>query len=273
MYDADDISQVRRSRWAGVRVDGGSVWQGRWRHGRQLRMDKHPCCRSDFCRLRHCMRTSSYEIVRSRRREPIREYSLCEYLLKAADSFLTLLHAVRCGLGGRAQLYVDRSRCAATPHPSAAMRAFSRDQTPLRICGCTFLAAGHQLVAEKTSSCVPVKVNGSFISRPLTHPPLDRSSRATDKIVVNHDEMLRWYVAEVMMPYVAAQLFPPLQEFLPGLAVAIGRMSHKRVLVRPPSFACVRDWLAAPGAFEALSRRKGTAAGAAKGASPWCVRD
>lgn len=119
----------------------------------------------------------------------------------------------------------------------------------------------------------PVKVNGSFISRPLTHPPLDRPSRATDKIVVNHDEMLRWYVAEVMMPYVAAQLFPPLQEFLPGLAVAIGRMSHKRVLVRPPSFACVRDWLAAPGAFEALSRRKGPSAGAAKGVSPWCVRD
>lgn len=55
------------------------------------------------------------------------------------------------------------------------------------------------------------------------------------------------------------------QEFLPGLAVAIGRMTHKKVLVRPPSFTCVRDWLEQPGAFEVLRSGSGSSS-----SSAWC---
>jgi hypothetical protein len=71
-----------------------------------------------------------------------------------------------------------------------------------------------------------------------------------DKLLISHDEELRWYVAEQMMPYVASQLLSPLAELLPGLEVALRRMLHPDVLQRPPSFACLRQW-AAPATAEA----------------------
>ena len=65
-----------------------------------------------------------------------------------------------------------------------------------------------------------------------------------DKMLVSHDEELRWYIAEQMMPYVAMQLLSPLAPLLPGLRVATQRMVDPNVLLRPPSFKCLIDWVA-----------------------------
>ena len=78
-----------------------------------------------------------------------------------------------------------------------------------------------------------------------------------DKLLVSHDTELRWYVAEQMMPFVAAQLLSPLQELLPGLRVATKRMLSPDVLLRPPSFACLRTWLAAADAEKRLASLAG----------------
>ncbi len=77
-----------------------------------------------------------------------------------------------------------------------------------------------------------------------------------DKILISHDEELRWYVAEQMMPFVAAQLLSPLADLLPGLAVATKRMLSPDVLLRPPSFACLRDWAADKDAATWMASRK-----------------
>ena len=74
-----------------------------------------------------------------------------------------------------------------------------------------------------------------------------------DKLLVSHDTELRWYVAEQIMPFVAAQLLSPLAELLPGLEVATKRMLSPDVLLRPPSFACLRQWLAKPDAEKRLA--------------------
>ena len=74
-----------------------------------------------------------------------------------------------------------------------------------------------------------------------------------DKLLVSHDSELRWYVAEQIMPFVAAQLLSPLAELLPGLEVATKRMLSPDVLLRPPSFACLRQWLAAADAEKRLA--------------------
>jgi len=76
-----------------------------------------------------------------------------------------------------------------------------------------------------------------------------------DKVFVAHDAELRWYVAEQSMPFVAAQLLAPLLPLLPGLAVAISRMTNADVLLRPPSFTCLRDWLGHADAVNRLSSR------------------
>ena len=59
------------------------------------------------------------------------------------------------------------------------------------------------------------------------------------------------------MPFVAAQLLSPLQELLPGLRVATKRMLSPDVLLRPPSFACLRTWLAAADAEKRLASLAG----------------
>ena len=58
------------------------------------------------------------------------------------------------------------------------------------------------------------------------------------------------------MPFVAAQLLTPLAELLPGLHVATARMLSPDPLLRPPSFACLREWLAAPDAETWLASRQ-----------------
>ena len=78
-----------------------------------------------------------------------------------------------------------------------------------------------------------------------------------DKILVTHDDELRWYVAEQMMPFVAAQLLSPLAGTLPGLSVAVKRMLDADPLLRPPSFKCLVDWLAAPDAAALLAAPAG----------------
>jgi hypothetical protein len=77
-----------------------------------------------------------------------------------------------------------------------------------------------------------------------------------DKVLVSHDEELRWYVVEQIMPYVAAQLLQPLSELLPGLQVAIARMLSPDPLLRPPSLACLREWAAAKDAETWLASRQ-----------------
>lgn len=57
-----------------------------------------------------------------------------------------------------------------------------------------------------------------------------------DKILVTHDAQLRWYVAELLMPFVATQLLRPLSPLLPGLRDAISVSAcHRPSRVPPPS--------------------------------------
>ena len=94
-------------------------------------------------------------------------------------------------------------------------------------------------------------VEGIYASDDLSQFSVDSDSLETgfnlmlidlDKILISHDEELRWYVVEQMMPYVATQLLSPLATLLPGLSVAMKRMLAPDVMLRPPSFTCLIEW-------------------------------
>jgi len=63
-----------------------------------------------------------------------------------------------------------------------------------------------------------------------------------DKMTVNHDLEVFWYVQEHMGKYVAERILPALIPLLPRLEKIVQLMTFEKVEFRPRSFKCLKEW-------------------------------
>lgn len=74
-----------------------------------------------------------------------------------------------------------------------------------------------------------------------------------DKLTVNHDPEVFFYIQQYLMPFASERLLQPLLPILPGLKSIADQMRHPTIGFRPRSFTCLAEWLSLAGAEASLA--------------------